>query len=563
LRDRLSCRAAWPWWGLAAVLLMSCLLRASIADIPLERDEGEYGYISQRWAAGELPYQSSFNQKFPGAFLAYGAIRTCLGEGPAAIHWGLQLWSMGTVTLVFLLGRRLFSAPAGTAAAALAALMLGDYSLLGNAANAEAFAVLFFAASLLAAVHAVGRASLAWGLAAGAFGATGLLFKQTGLFSLGFVVLYVAWGSRRRALPAAATAAGAAVVLAVPLSYFVVNGAWEDFYDNTIGHNLSYAACVPLREYPAAFWVNFAPILKSFWPVGLLAVWGAIGPALRGRLAPARAGAEPQDPNWRPNGVLVVVWLAFCLLAVSAGGYFRQHYFVQAVPAAALLAGLGTTLVPPPWPAGNPGAARACILCGVLIYVILMAPWYYLPGSAEEKCRRLYEDNPFPESLDIGRFIAENSSADDAVLVMGSEPQVLYYARRRSATRYILAYPLTTPSAGAEARQKSVMEEVRRNEPRFVVTVFLASSFFASPEVTPVTIFGELRDYMAGRYALAGAVVRVRQPAGRPARLRFVTGDAVSQAFRASPMWYDTPGWWATTLVWRRLDSSASPTAGP
>src|SRR5262249_40944610 len=153
-------------------------------------------------------------------------------------------------------------------------------------------------------------------------------------------------------------------------------------------------------------------------------------------------------------------------------------------------------------------AAFAYVLCGLLAaYVVYRAPWYYLPGSAERKCRRLYGANPFPESLDIGRFIAENSTPEDSVLVMGSEPQILYYARRRSATRSILAYPLMTPFPDTEARQKSVMDEVRRNNPKFVVTVFVPASFLASPK-TPMTIFRDLRDYMAGRYAVVGAVVR-------------------------------------------------------
>jgi 4-amino-4-deoxy-L-arabinose transferase-like glycosyltransferase len=547
---------------LAVVLLVSCLLRAAIADIPLERDEGEYGYIAQRWLAGELPYRDSFNQKFPGPFLIYAIISCCLGESPAAIHWGLQLWSMGTITLVFLLGWRLFSAPAGIAAAALAALMMGDHTVKGNAANTELFAILFFSASVLAAVRAVERGSVAWSLGAGILGAAGMMCKQPGLFNLAFVVLYVAWGSRRRVRQVAATAAGAAAVIGLLFFYFAVHGAWQDFYDNTIGYNLSYGAHLPLEDYPAAFWVSFVPILESFWLVGLLALWGALEPAVRRRPGPGSNEPGLPNPDLTAHRVLVVVWLLFCFLAVSVGGYFREHYFIQIIPAVALLAGLGATRVPLPQVSARSRTAFAYVLCGVLAcYLVSLAPWYYLVGSAEEKCRKLYKLNPFAESLDIGRFIAENSTPEDSVLVMGSEPQILYYARRRSATRYILAYPLMTPFPDTEARQKSAMEEVRRNNPKFVVTVFMVTSFLPSLQ-TPPTIFQDLRDYMAGRYAAVGAVVLASEPRGPPPKLPFVTGDAVTDAYRANPIWYDRPKLWAIVLVWRRLGAPAAP-AGP
>jgi hypothetical protein len=119
-----------------------------------------------------------------------------------------------------------------------------------------------------------------------------------------------------------------------------------------------------------------------------------------------------------------------------------------------------------------------------------------------------------------------------------------------------------TPTPDAEARQQRAMEEVRRNNPRFVVTVFVPTSFLAAPE-TPTTIFRELHGYLAGRYAVVGAVVRVGPADGQPSRLQLVTGRPVSDAFQANPMWYDTRNRWAAALVWRRLEASEAPTPTP
>ena len=58
-------------WLLVAAL--ACVLRAPVAALPFERDEGEYAYIAQRWLAGDVPYRDAFDQKPPGVFLFYAA----------------------------------------------------------------------------------------------------------------------------------------------------------------------------------------------------------------------------------------------------------------------------------------------------------------------------------------------------------------------------------------------------------------------------------------------------------------------------------------------------------
>src|SRR5207245_2299788 len=56
--------------------------------------------------------------------------------------------------------------------------------------------------------------------------------------------------------------------------------------------------------------------------------------------------------------------------------------------------------------------------------------------------RAIYGGNPFPESVAVGRYLKERTRADDRIVVIGSEPEVYFYARRRAGTRYIYMYPL-------------------------------------------------------------------------------------------------------------------------
>ena len=75
------------WACFAGICLFALLLRLPIAAIPLERDEGEYAYIAQRWMHGDVPYRDAFNQKLPGAFIIYAFIERVIGTTPSAIHW--------------------------------------------------------------------------------------------------------------------------------------------------------------------------------------------------------------------------------------------------------------------------------------------------------------------------------------------------------------------------------------------------------------------------------------------------------------------------------------------
>src|SRR5262249_10264346 len=155
-----------------------------IADVPLERDEGEYAYMAERWLAGEVPYKDNFDQKPPGAFAAFALFMSTLGTSPASLHWGAQLYSLGTLALLFFLGRRLFSTSAGAVAAALCGFMMADGTVYGNAANPETFMILPLTAGMLTAWLAAERDAPAWALATGALGAAALLCKQVALFNV-------------------------------------------------------------------------------------------------------------------------------------------------------------------------------------------------------------------------------------------------------------------------------------------------------------------------------------------------------------------------------------------
>ena len=528
-----SSRAAWA--SLLAVLALACLLRAPAAAIPLERDEGGYAYIAWRWLHGELPYLTSFDQKPPGIYAAYAAILAGVGRSPAALHWGAELWTLGTLALVFVLGRRLGGTAVGACAAAFCALLTSEPTLLGNAANTEIFMLLPLVGALLAALLARQRDSLAAAALPGALSGLALLFKQTALWNAlfaGALVVGVSDPAGRAARRALAFAgAGLAATLA-PAAGFVAAGAFAPFWDCVIGHNLAYAESVPLALYPSAFWTTFARTLR---PLGALYALGALG---------ASAGLASADTPERRAARIVLGFTLASAAGVATGGYFRQHYYLQAAPGLALLAALGLARrLPEQTGRRVPMGLLAC--GGVLALALSAAPWYWLPGSPEAKARRLYPGNPFPESARVATWLSEHTRPDDTVFVFGSEPEIYFLAQRRAASRYIYVYPLMTTFSDTPERQRSVLAELAAGPPAAVVTVTSPVSFLRQPATSPELFLG-LRERLLRDYR---PVARV--PVQAPERLEPISEDEGARMLALHPG-LGEPETWGSLAVWER-----------
>jgi len=453
--------------GLAAVFALALLLRCPIASIPLERDEGEYAYIAQRWLQGEVPYKETFDQKPPGIFALYALFISCIGTSAAAIHWGMQIYTLGTLVLVYWLGKRLFSETAGLTAAALCAFMTSAPCFFGHSANTEMAMILPLTAGLAATLRAVESASARWSLLAGVCAAAALLCKQVALFPVALYPLLIVTGARAgRWRMLGAMVLGGVAPLAVVVGYFVWHDAWHDCYDCVIGHNLSYAGRIPLVLYPFLLLNPLFGLITISGPI----YWLAGGAAIGGwRIRPSSS----PGPHYPGPVALLVLWLILSLLSVVVGGRFFEHYFVTTIPATALLAGIRIDTLMRRGSDGRLENLRAHGLAALVIgYGIAVGWWYYLPGALEEKSRKLYSTNIFVSTVRVGQFLAEDSRPDDTIFVLGCEPEVFYYADRKSASRYIYAYPLVGSTADARRRQQAVLQELTDKPPNYVVIIF-------------------------------------------------------------------------------------------
>src|SRR3989442_1371481 len=101
--------------------------------------------------------------------------------------------------------------------------------------------------------------------------------------------------------------------------------------------------------------------------------------------------------------------------------------------------------------------------------------------NALQVCRALYGRNPFPEAMRVAEYISDHSTKDSRVVVLGSEPEIYFYAARRSATGYIYAYPLMELQPFALEMQKEFIRDSEAARPEYVVFVGVSDSWLREP----------------------------------------------------------------------------------
>jgi hypothetical protein len=477
-QSRLVC--LWPWLVILAVLLFAGFVRVRLLTMPLERDEGEYAYAGQLILQGVPPYQLAYNMKLPGTYLAYALGMAVFGQTIAGVHLTLLLVNSLTIIFVFLLGRKLFGTVAGVVAGASYAVMALSPAVGGLSAHANQFVVLFAVPGiqlLIEAVETGGRKTFLWsGLLLG----LAFLMKQQGLCFVLFGLVFLTGSAvrnrefRSRSFAVRMLAFGTGLVLPYGLTclWLAAAGVFGRFWFWTVIYAQAYASEVSVKTGIQACLSGHLQQTRDlsigFWALalaGLPAAWR-------------------QRTFRRPLRFTVMFWL-FSFLGTAAGFHFRGHYFILLLPAFALLVGMAVAAWQSWW--------RPAWLAGVfkslpVIAFGLAASWmiYYqarpfFQWPAGQVCRKLYPRNPFDEAVVVADWLRENSAGDARVAVMGSEPEIYFYAQRRSATGYIYTYALMESQPHALDMQREMAREIETNRPEFLVRVQHQLSWLPEP----------------------------------------------------------------------------------
>lgn len=476
-------QAGLAWFALLVVLVVFGLICRLQLSIPLNRDEGEFAYGGQLLRSGGLPYVDLYAMKLPGMYLALAAIQSLGGEAVETLHAGAAIVNAATACVVFLIARRMLGSWHGVAAAVAFLLWVLNPRAEPFAVQAEVF-VIFFATLgwwlMMLALERSDRPALvaALVLSSGLAFGLGTLMKQHGLILMLGAGAYGLWwlwlGEGRRhdalfpkwtlkwALLATAWVVAAALPWIAAASTYVYLGQFDKFWYWTVTTSQLYGNAQTLAQgftnLAGESYRQFigAPCLWCLAGVGATAtVWSA---AVRRQAAP------------------IVCLAVFSFLAMAPKLLFRNHYFLLAGPAAAVLVacglrGLGeliSRLVARPAWQGRFSAAIGATLLGWTAFQEVHMYYTYPPPLLS---RTLYGYGMFSETVEIAEFLRAHTNADDRVAVMGSEPQIFYLSGRRSATPHIYTYPLMEPNDFAISLQKEMIADIQRTRPNYFVWI--------------------------------------------------------------------------------------------
>jgi len=509
---------------LALVVISAVVMRIRLIDLPLERDEGEFALMGQMILDGTPPYQDAYNLKPPGIYLAYAAVMALFGQTAAGIHTGLLLVNLGCALLLFLITRKVAGqtvALSSTAAFLTLSLMP---KVLGLSAHATHFVLLPALGGIFlltgrgerAVVDPVGGTGRGKIFYSGVLLGVSVLMKQPGIFFVLFGALVIFRGSGRG-------------------SHHVPGGTSGGRAKAVITNLIPYTAGVALPMVTALAWLLFAGVFDRFWfwVVTYAMAYGSevsVGEGLRiagsvgwSVLEPSLAiavvaclGAAALKGAPYAQKYFIVAFLLTAVLGVAMGLHFRRHYFVLTLPAVSILFGLGLdrveTII-----SRKAGSRRfAPVATGML--ALISFGWSFAAGSAvylaptpAVASRIMFGPNPFVESQWIADRVEEITAPGERFAVIGSEPQIYFYADRPPATGYLYMYGLVEGRPIAGRMRREMIAEIEARRPGVIVYVNGASSWLLD-ESSDRSVFSWFGGYVEREGFVRLGIVEIVSP---------------------------------------------------
>jgi hypothetical protein len=462
LRLRYFCYAV-----LVVVLVIFAIVRIRLRNMPLERDEGEYAYAGQLLLQGDPPYHLAYNMKLPGTYAAYAIMMAAFGQTIAGIRIGMLVVLIGNTLLVFLLGRRLFGILAATVAAAFYTTLVNRLSTVSLDGHATHFIVLMALSGTLLLLHAMETRRPIELFGSGVFFGLAFLMKQHGILFTVFGFFFWAWSMRKqRASWREVMSQGGILATGIILPYLLTclialyTGVFQQFWFWTVSYGAAYEKLIKWSYG----WKLFRAMIPRFArPIN---IWVTAGFGLT---------AVFWNRRFREQKAFIFSFALFSFLAVFPGLYFRPHYFLVMYPAVSLLAGVAISAAYEYLQGRNLSRPATLIPIAFFVLSYLSALYgqrkYLFKMDARQVHREMYAGDGFPEAIAVGAYIRDHSSSQDRIVVLGSEPQIYFYAERRSATGYIYMYPLMERQKFALRMQVDMEKEIENTQPKIVVFV--------------------------------------------------------------------------------------------
>ncbi len=491
------------------------LIRYRLRDMPLERDEGEYAYSGQLLLQGIPPYKLAYNMKLPGIYAAYTGILAVFGESPAGIHLGLLLVNAASILILYFLTALQFGRLAAAVAACSYALLSTSSSVMGFEAHATNFVVLPAMLGILFLLLALRSKRTSLFFLGGLCSGMAILMKQHGLSFAAFCFLYLLWIHRKQRAHSATVIRhagvfvfGAILPYAATCLWLYHAGVFQQFWFWTVSYAGEYSK-IGMHRAARNFLENSRTVIA---PALLFWILAAVG-----------LTASLWNRGARQHAFFLVTLLIFSFLSLCPGAFFRPHYFILMLPITAILVGVAVN-------AASEGLAAHTTrrLSLIPMFVFLAAFAYsvfvqrrdYFFNTPLQVFESTYSASAFVPALEVAEHIRRESPEAAHIAVLGSEPEIYFYAHRHSATGFLYMYSLIGRQKYTALMREDMMRELQANHPDYVVYVDVWDSWGERAGVPQAAGFlAWLQDFMKSSYERVGVADIGEQT-------RYVWGDA-------------------------------------
>ena len=411
------------------IVLLVVAIRLHLANVPFERDEGEYAYAGQLLLKGVPPYQEVYNMKFPGVYFMYALSFKMFGESVAAPRYFILLAQLVGACFIFLLARRVINPLAGWVGAAFFLLFNLTLAFQGTQTNTEHFVVAFLVPSLFFLYKGVEEEWLPGLVISGLLLATACLMKQHAFIFVLATVPWVLYIRKTKSLNYLFAYAAGGILPVVLMAFYLWHaGVWYRFYFLTIQYAREYIGVVPVHKgvrpvkFQQSLISQLSPVLIWFTIVGIV---GLLLPTIK-----------------RKEKLFLLLLFVASAVVVCPGFYFRRHYFLMTLPLFSLLFANAAFLL-----TGYFNLQRRYLM--LVFFVIANAAFFvgyhfnsFFVESPKQLSEEMYPGSPFAVSGEVASYIQRHTKPNDRVCMVGVEPQLFFLSQRRSASGYIYIYPL-------------------------------------------------------------------------------------------------------------------------
>ena len=459
--------------------------------MPFERDEGEYAYSAWLLNRGVMPYQNSFLQKPPMIIYTYAFGQLFDEAGIVSPRVLAAIFSLASIFLVAIIAKKELGVRAGWVCAFLLTPMLVLPYNAAFSANTEHFMLTPLLGVLAIFFYKKGQEKPIHFFLAGVLAALSILYKPFPIYLLTFlfIVWFILYFQKEKNLlkllkVVLAVILGGGLTTLLVLLPFIVKGAIGFLIESAFTYNRYYIQFIGFS--PQAFITHNLKMFRVYWPFLVLIAYYLF----------------KRPKNW---------WLYTSFLAIAVISIYQSwinHYYIFIMPFMALIAGYSISLI------GKNHIVKKYfksqpeyVICGFILLLIIFPFREQFFKTPQEMSLYIYGTvDPFYEAPLVAQQVIKLTGAGDKVFIAGSEPEILFYAKRQSTGRFMITYPLNITTSLREKYQTEAVDALKSDLPKVVVYSTREHSGLWN-EGSPRIFIDYLNQLLKDKYKLQGAYI--------------------------------------------------------